>query len=166
MTLQFLGIYAVVRELKGAQEHFRRLGPVAWTDDWWKRWPRAGDAILLSSEITIGVSASATGRVRVSPGADSTVEQRLASLEKNVGYIDTELAQSQAAISHETSERTAALRDETAARQAEDRRISQQLEQVSTGSISFSYFGVLWLAMGVLVATASPEIFRWFSLCQ
>jgi hypothetical protein len=52
---------------------------------------------------------------------------------------------------------------ETRAREAADKEIMSALEASSTGGVSISAIGALWLFVGVILSTASQELARWLS---
>ena len=88
---------------------------------------------------------------------------RLSALERNFELIDGELAVTQAAVDQERRDRMEADTIEGSARESSIQSLDRRLEETSTGSFTFSLFGVVWLAVGLALSSTSVEVARWMA---
>jgi hypothetical protein len=164
MALQFLGIVSVVRELRGARLQFNKPGLLDLARQWLEQRPGKDRTLILGGVgmvAALGVSARLTIRAKTDPVAP--IETRVKALETNLGRIDEELGQVHRAVDSERTARTQALQAETDARTQADARLDRTLEEISTGSLTFSLFGVVWLAVGLVLSSTSVEVAKWMA---
>ena len=57
-----------------------------------------------------------------------------------------------------TDELSSNLDAETAAREAGDKRVEEQLMETAVGGLHLDYWGVVYFILGTVAGTASPEI--------
>jgi hypothetical protein len=73
----------------------------------------------------------------------------------------------EASLDEEVGARTNAVKEELAVRAAAaDHVLHKKLTELATGSYSFSMFGVVWLAVGLVLSSASPELARWIGMLR
>lgn len=114
------------------------------------------DGVIMSSTL-IG---RATIRNQPPPGA--SIEDRIRSIERNFELLDRTVITLQQEFDKAERSRTQAQKEERAARIAELRSLNEKLELTETGGLDISLGGLVWLAVGLILSTASPELATWF----
>jgi len=157
-ALQLVGIYAVVHELWSTQKHFGLLGVLGWFRGVIARRPGANVSVAVSGAALMASAASLHGRARVTPKAGATLDERVDRLERNAGNVDAELDELHRKADAEQQERKQADQAEASERKGSVTAVEERLKKAATGSVPFSLVGVWWLAVGVVLATASQEL--------
>ena len=131
---------------------------------WLREFPPYKRNIVLGAAAgTFGIAgAKARGYVTSNPQPNANIEERVASLERNVGHLNKRIDDAFDELESTQSKQTEALEKEKQERAAEDGRIASKLETSGTGGLHISAIGALWLLIGVTLATGSVEIARWF----
>jgi hypothetical protein len=93
----------------------------------------------------------------------ATIETRLDAVIRNVEGLNQRLLQLHAEMDSEVRSHSNALREEQHLRAKDDQELRSRLEAAETGGLHISFVGVVWLFVGVLLTTVSPEIARWVS---
>jgi hypothetical protein len=73
------------------------------------------------------------------------------------------LTQMQQEMETEFQKISATLGEERTNRSREAAELQRRLETAETGGLHITFVGVVWLFVGVILATLSPEILRWGS---
>lgn len=112
-----------------------------------------------------GVSAAtATGTITAtisrSPLRGLGIEERFGVIEFNIDQLRKELADTNKAIDAARAALLAQLQAADAALRQEVNEVRGNLKETATGNYSTLVFGAAWLAIGLLVATMSPELLR------
>lgn len=166
LVLQLLGVGTVALGIAETRALFGKPTLLRWFESWVKRWPlikrppTSASAHMTLDDMTMRARARAT--FVAPPGAD--FETRIDALERNIEGVNTRIDQTQAEIDAEVNKLQSALKQEVTAREAEDALTRQKLEASETGGIHISAMGTLWLFLGVILSTASPEIAGWMGL--
>ena len=90
----------------------------------------------------------ARGHVTSNPPPNANIEDRVVSLERNVGHLNKRIDDAFQELDKAESEQTAALEREKQERVAEDTKIASKLETSGTGGLHISAIGALWLLIG------------------
>jgi hypothetical protein len=61
-------------------------------------------------------------------------------------------------VKRRSDELTGKLHAEATAREAADKKIEEQLQETAIGSLHLDVWGVLFVMLGIIAGTASPEI--------
>lgn len=169
MTLELLGIFTVAFGLKEKRVLFQRPSLLDRLRTWFKSRPRFGTQNISASITGVGGigSASAFGRASVWLGTppNASVEIRLATLEANILRLREEQSEIEKRVHEETRHRNEALKAEREERQTVTRELRTQLDTFGAGNLDIEAAGIFWLVVGVMLATASPEIakgLKWF----
>jgi hypothetical protein len=91
----------------------------------------------------------------------ASAEVRLEAVIRNVEGLNQRLIQLETEVASELRSHSQALRDEQQTRASADNEVRQRLEAAQTGGLHLGFVGLVWLFLGVLLSTASPEIARW-----
>jgi hypothetical protein len=90
------------------------------------------------------------------------MEQRIADLEATDAQRAEQLARLEMAMSEMRRSQTAAAQAEAATR---ERRVREVTRDVEVGSLKLTLFGLLWLLIGALMTTGTPELCGLVSRC-
>ena len=107
--------------------------------------------------VGLGVSGG-RARATVRAGPDSTLEQRVALLERLIDGIETQLGKLQDDLEREGEKLREMLAAERRARDEAQERLQEGLRNLAVGGIRLQMIGVLWLAAGVILANWSAEL--------
>lgn len=159
LCLQLLGIAAAALGIRDTRRMFGKLSFLQSLRTWAASWPRfkpKAQHISLSGTASIGASLSASIWQGVAP--DATLEQRIKALEANLKSVDSRLHSAEGAIS--TNERAIAtkLQQEAHERDIQVAELHRKVEAASTDGLRLAAAGAFWLAIGVVLSTASPEL--------
>jgi len=105
-----------------------------------------------------GISLEASGYSWQSFGPEVPIEKRLSAIEANLKGVDERLNQVQQRLHYETCRISSESHEERTAREEEDLKTRRKLELSQTGGLSISAVGLVWLFLGLILSTASPEI--------
>jgi hypothetical protein len=164
MGLQLLGVSLVAFGLWETRQAFEDQPTIfGKINHWWSRRPTFGP-----TNITIEAAGASFGmsfgsaRMRVSPGPNTPLDQRVAMLEQQYVSLSDEVG----ALADETktkiSELKNSLAEESTARQKADVQVREQLRQAVAEGIPLASVGVIAFLMGITAGTASSEIASFF----
>jgi hypothetical protein len=159
MALQLLGAITVIVSLWGTQSTFKDLLPLKRLRRSWRERPRFApqSRVLSAAGMSIGlVGGSARGRVDLSRDATlgdrvKMLEQKYNSLFDEVGTIDARLVAAVRKFSQD-------LQSEQRERERGDQSTQDQLKQAVAEGLIVQLFGAALLILGIISATASPEL--------
>jgi len=105
-----------------------------------------------------------TGRATLShkAGPNATLEDRVRVLESNLDILGHRADELQQQIDRVNQERNQDLRTERQIRGREIVELGRVLEIAETSGVYLSLMGLLWLAIGLIMSTASIEFSRLF----
>ena len=110
-------------------------------------------------EAPISVSSSANdASVRKGQKPDTSVEGRLAALEKKCEALQERLGEAHDRITSEASQLDVAVKVEQRECKEDDRKNADLLKELSTGGLSIEWMGLVWLFVGIVCATIPEEI--------
>lgn len=160
MVLQMIGVITVWIDLTSAARKFGEGGffrsIVPWLRECFAR-PKTVTATV-SGRLSISGSACGTTRRGINPMAP--LQDRITALEDYVQQVDGDLG----SLHKEFDKRIGALntqvKAESASRESAVRVIHASLKEAATENVAILAFGVVWLAIGSVLTTFSPEIVR------
>ena len=163
LVLQLLGIATVIIGIEQTRRLFNHPSLLSIAKAWLGEFPPYKRRIVMAAGAgSFGISgAKARGYLTSNPPPDASIEDRLVSLERNVGHLNKRIDDASEELDKAQSEQTAALEKETQERIAEDTKIASKLEVSGTGGLHISAMGALWLFVGVTLGTGSAEIAKW-----
>lgn len=162
LALQLLGVGTVAWGIRQTRRLFDRPRLARTFRGWLSRFPRSGGrTIAVAGSATLSaVGARARGHVTENP-TNASVSARLDALEKNIAHVHERISGLQAEFDQSASEHREALEAERQARKGHDRELRERLELTETGGLHLSAIGTLWLAVGIILSTAAPELAEW-----
>lgn len=113
--------------------------------------------------------ATGSGRMRLGPGVNNSLAQRVALLENQYASLFNEVGTLSGDLKTKTVELQRVIDVERGAREQEDLQIRNQLRKAVADGIPLSAVGALCFFAGIAAGTASPEIalmFGYPSSCQ
>lgn len=158
LTLQLLGTATVWWDLThtagqhGAGPSFRRAWDSIKAALGMRRSVSANAIIVEGAEFIVS-----GGRVSVWLQAQ-TVEDRLANLEKFVRSLDSELGTIYGSIAEQGRKQTADLKQLGRDLRGENKQLEAKLTEALIGNFATLHFGVIWLVVGMILASAPVEI--------
>jgi len=165
--LQLLGIYVVVAGMQEKRALFN-------LDSLWREQIQFFQALRSHFRPGVGETTgsvhgvlstlqgggSASANAVVEPGGSDRA--RIVALEKAQEVIAVRIAGVEMKLRDESTARTAAIHAERAERDTQDRRLDETIRRAIVGDISFDLAGVIWIFLGIVLATYSPEIAKLF----
>jgi hypothetical protein len=163
LILQLLGIATVIIGIEQTRRLFNHPSLLSIAKAWLGEFPPYKRNIVIGAAAgSFGIAgAKARGYVTSNPPSNASIEDRVASLERNVGHLNKRIDDAFQELDKTQSEQTAALEKEKQERVAEDTKIASKLEMSDTGGLHISAIGALWLFVGVTLGTGSVEIAKW-----
>jgi len=163
VVLEWLGIGTVAWGVRKTRQFFGHPGLVdlfwAWIGQFprWRRDVRiaAGAAHLRA----LGGKAQVHSWAVNNPKAP--LEDQVRVLSTNLENLNKEFREFHNEMDKEFHKHGQSLKEEERARATEDAKLREKLEEAHTGGLHISVAGVVWLFVGVLLATISQEIARW-----
>ena len=164
LSLQLLGILTVAVGLVARRRLFNLPSLLEKLRGYLGQRPRWGvkpQTIFLRA--TGGISVSGSGKVSVWRGVppEASIYDRLAALAANVESLRIEQAGTAKVLQEETRKRIEAIDSERLMRESAFIDIRTQLGTLGAGGLHLEWAGVLWLILGVVLATAPSEIAGW-----
>lgn len=164
LVLQILGIGTVIIGIEKTRQLFAHPTLRSVLNKWLAERPRLGRTTFTASP-SAGVLALVTGKgrgyVTNNPPAGASANERLESLEKNVGILNSRISGVQGELDALERQQSEALRQERNARTMADDQLRDKLEGLATGGFIISLAGATWLFIGVALSTLAPELSRW-----
>jgi hypothetical protein len=166
LVLQLLGIATVIVGIEQTRRLFNHPSFLSVAAAWLKQFPPLKRNIVIggvaAGEINLD-GMKARGYATSNPPPNASVDDRLASLERNVRHLNKRIDDAFQEIDKTESAHTKALEKEKQERRAEDSKIASKLEISGTGGLHVSAIGAIWLIIGVILGTGSVEIAKWLN---
>lgn len=103
-------------------------------------------------------TVAAIGKVTVQLDPQRPLETRMADLESFAQRLDSELGSLQALTVQQKLELTAEIKERTGELRRGVERVESQLKRALIGNFSILNFGVIWLMVGIILASFPAEI--------
>lgn len=166
LVYEAFGVLAVLAEFVLAMKKHRVDGlPV-------RLWNYLRAAPPLVRHVTISASMHATGgsdslfaTATVSSPQPTTTDERLALLERQFTALSSRLGEVSQQVKAEAAARAAALADHAAKIDRVSSQVRESIKDIEVGSLKLSMLGVLWLLVGMVLTTATPEVCKWVLRC-
>jgi hypothetical protein len=162
LVLQLLGVGTVGFGIAKTRRFYGKPGVFAKAAAWFRRIPRlTRPSVTGAGSLAVGLTnVSASGYVGRVMGAGAKLEERVAALEANLQDLNGRHDETKRLLDKEVRERGEALDAERRARTTAEDEIRDKLELSDTGGLDLSVTGLVWLAVGLSLSTASVEIFK------
>ena len=154
-VLELFGLITVAWGIHATRRQFGEDSFATMILKWWARRKRMG--ITGNAHVALG-GLSIQGQASTMFVGRSTIEERVAQLETDLRSLTGRVDSVAEDMRQEALARENALAAERQARQQEQADINTKMALFATGGIYVSLMGVVWLFIGVTLATASNEI--------
>lgn len=104
------------------------------------------------------VRASGTVKARVYASKNATTDHRGEVLETRLGTLEAETDELERRLKREIQEFRQALAQETRARTTDTEALRSHIGNVVAADLHIEWMGVWWLALGIVLATISPDL--------
>lgn len=159
LCLQLLGIAAASLGIRDTRRMFGKPSFLQSLRNWATSFPRFKPKIQhvsVSGSLSMDMSVSAT--VWHNAASDATLESRIEAIEANLKSVDDRLRSAEGAISTNERVLTYKLQQESQERGSQIAELHRKVEAASTDGLHLAAAGAFWLAVGVVLSTASPEL--------
>jgi hypothetical protein len=163
LLLQLAGILTVVWGLVATWRFFGLGDPVARVTDWLSRFPLRRRAIYASINEAVEADDALAARGFTSWPLDSTASltDRLGAIEKNLPLIQERISYTQQELDRAVHTLRGELKEALAAANARVAHVDTKVTALGTGSLHISAMGALWLFVGSILGSASPNLAAW-----
>jgi hypothetical protein len=154
MIFQIIGVATVWFDLTATARSFGKQGYLSATWDWIRAGLFGRNTVVSLTGNAMAISGGrASIKQRQTIVSNTSQLQRIEALEKFVVQVDRDLDDAVNEIYRSEAELKAVIRSETAERKVAVGEVHRRLEDISTGNTSLLSFGVVWLGVGVVLAT-------------
>ncbi|NMM11913.1 MAG: hypothetical protein HHJ17_00010 [Rhodoferax sp.] len=161
MLLQLIGVGTVWFDLTSTARSFGKTGLMfrTWT---WIKAGFAGRTVNIGVAAMSSASATASGRMTVRWPMNASASQldRIDAVEKNLTKIDEDIQAVFTEIDRNAIDMKERILNESNERTSAIGVVRRDLEEAAAGNFPFLVFGAVWLGIGVVLATWSPEIVK------
>lgn len=165
LCLQLLGIAAAALGIRDTRRMFGKPSFLQLLRNWAASWPRFRPKVQhASASGTVSVGASASATIWHGVMSDATLEQRVDALEANLKSVEGRLRSTEGTVSANERAFTSKLQQESHERGTQVAELHRKVEAASTDGLRLAAAGAFWLAIGVVLSSASSELLA-LSLC-
>jgi hypothetical protein len=164
LVLQWFGLGTVVYGIRETRKLFEHPSFMQLLSEKMSRIPRwqlhkiaIGDGVSVLG----GAAVCSRGYVWNNVDPAAPIQEQVDALKNNVESLKRQLTHVHGEMDSRLHGHSESLRQEQESRRDGDERLHQRLEAAETGGIYVSFIGVVWLSVGLLLSTASPEIAQW-----
>lgn len=165
LALQIFGTSTVIWGISTTRKQFGHPPVTSLLTSWFHRCPLIRRTTYLRPDgISMGISFGGARLTTVfTPNPNAPLDERLKHIEQGLETLQSRINNAESQIDSESSVANGKIAAETQARETADKEILSALETFSTGGVSISAIGALWLFVGVILSTASPELAIWLA---
>lgn len=161
---QLFGVGVVAWGIHETRVLFGRPSILTRSRQWFGRippFPRQTNVIMGGANLTLE-SVFGSGHLSVwnNAGPDDPAEKRITALEKNQNELRTQIDRLRSDNDKQFREQTEKFETEVTIRDKEIAELRTKLEVTETGGLHLSAYGVVWIFIGVIMSTLSPELAR------
>jgi hypothetical protein len=160
VMLQLLGLVTVAIGLRNMRKLFGRPSFAEWFRDWLSRFLlnfRKPEPIEITPAPATASSGVGQPTVRISASADSTSEERISLIERDVDLLRTSLDRLQKDFAENLRKLSGRTTQHVLTLKRVDRQLQSQLQEVAVGGLRLEVLGLSWLLIGLVLATLPQE---------
>jgi hypothetical protein len=162
ITFELIGLIVVAYGIHDTRQLFGKPGLWTYARRWFARLRGVFRRPILLSAHGIG-SAFASGSLSVEGSGhvarrEPTLEERVQHLEARLTSLDARFTTLDDRLSEEVTELRQSHQEEVQARERKDREIAELLDRYSTGGLNLDVIGLVWVAVGSVLAGFPGEI--------
>lgn len=160
LVLQILGIATVIHGLNQTRDQFNHKSYQDLLGDWLKRCPIKDKPIFIEPE-SIRTSVSIGDVILTTVfklDINSPIEEQLAKIEKEILDLQKQIDNAGIKNREEINKLSSDINVEKNERNKAINRTLKIIESSSTGGVHISLIGTIWLLIGVISSSLSPEL--------
>jgi hypothetical protein len=164
MGLQLIGVTLMGIGLRDTRLAFEDQ-PTTWEGIklWWAGRPRfKPQHLALEARGTMMAMGGMSAHANVTTGPSATLEQRVATLEREHAALSDEVGKLGKEIQQKVAELSNAMAVERSERQQADKGFKQQLKKAIAEGLPLARVGAICFFIGIIAASISPEMASWF----
>ncbi len=163
LCLEFLGLCTVFRGIEETGRMFGLPTLLAVGGAWFSRRPWASlKGTTGESRLTLPAhQLEARGSEWMPPDAELSHTARVALLEENLERLKARTDHIEREFDTKFRSLARSLESEQHSRETQDTAVRAELQSAQTGGINLSVVGTTWLAVGLIMSTASNELSQW-----
>lgn len=164
MGLQLIGVFLVGIGLRDTRSAFDDQ-PTSWqgVKQWWAGRPRFGPRhITLEAQSGLMGVSGMSARASVTAGPNASLEHRVEILEREHAVLRDEVDKLSGETKQKIGELSNAMALERSQRQEADQAVTRQLKKAVAEGLPLGRVGAICFFVGIIAASASPEIASWF----
>jgi len=158
MLLQLGGVATVAKGLGDSGRLFKKPNFLEKIALLFKEFPRRRVTIRTGSGRVVASAPTGRGRGSVLPGPNTPLERRVELLEERTKSLFSEVDILEGKLRAQSDELTLKMTEEVTKRKAEHRALEEKLETAVIGNIHVEWWGVFFFIVGIILASASPEL--------
>jgi hypothetical protein len=160
LVLQVCGILTIIWGISETRALFGHASLAAKIKAWFQRFPLRRRHLVMAAGRGDFVATMGNARAYVThtAGTNPTLEARVEALEKNIASLQNQITAVEAELDQGFHKVREELRSEVQTREANDKKLGEQIEASATGGIYISAIGASWLFVGVVLSTLAPEL--------
>jgi hypothetical protein len=161
LFLQLAGIAAVLWDIRSRGRLFNRPSLATFLFSWLSRRPRfTPRPIQLSATAKTQVNSSATFGYLIVQGykPEDPVDVKIDALRKNIEVVQEALQKQDVRLSQTVAEVANRVRQEEQTRASDLHHLNQKMAELGAGSLEVELTGIVWLVLGLVLATIPTEI--------
>lgn len=160
LALQWLGISTVAYGVWQTRKFFGHPSTMERVREWVLSFPRRRSQTIINA--SAGSFSVVGGKVRMqiwtNVDPEAPLDDQVKALSKNQDRLRERINQVQDEFESEIQRQSEALRQEQRTRETDYNALNRRLETAETGSLNITVVGLVWLLIGVLLATLPGEI--------
>lgn len=166
MILQLMGVYIVAYEIYQTRKYFGQPGILEKIAQFFKDFL----ALFKKPQVQAGAGFAELGALvmagrghtefKAKPG--DSIERRIEILEAGLNDMSDRLVQTQKEYDNKFEEHSQLIKKESSLRTQGIDGIKQELKTLATGGLHISSMGLVWLTLGIILATIPEQIAKLF----
>jgi hypothetical protein len=168
LVLELLGIITVIVGLRHKGRLFNKPSlrqRLAQAMQSFPSWPGRNRTVALSG-VSISATAGVAGRLSAWHSAtDTSLERRIAALEKNIESLKLDHAEAVKALRTADEQIRHSLESESTERKSVDADLKRKIDGIGGDGLHVEAMGIIWVVFGAILTTVSTELasLPWFS---
>ena len=158
LIFQIIGILVVLRQLDSRLKLFRKPSFLSSIKRYWQRFPsRHTKNINLSVHSSLG-ALTGSARISVRRRSNSSLESRIDALEGEVEDLRRDIRDVEKALNRHKEDNRNLLETMREENRRRHESLERLVDEAVVGGIHLEWVGILYLLVGIVLATTAPEI--------
>lgn len=161
LALQLLGIFTVVHGLSGRRRLFKRPSLMESIRIWYGRRPRCrreSQHITMSGTASMSITGSADLLLWRGTPKDASLAEKVEAIRENIETLKAQQDKLTATLSEKSRALEYALKSERKFREEVTGDLAARMDALGAGGSHVEAAGLVWLTLGVILATVPTEV--------